>query len=455
MRGGGMVSQNATTREPPAKRLTRRKYVRKRATIWLAVLILAAGALRLGFGAWVVGWDAPLKGDEIDYHTLATHVAVGEGFLVGEGTPTARRPPGYPVVLSLAYRAFGPSEAVGRGLQVALGMVVVWLTFLVGRRFFETTTGFIAAAFAAVNPFLTFISGYLLTENLYMVLVMGALLLLPGPHAFDGRLRSVLGAAVLLGLATLTRPTALLLGVALVLTCVVVGSGTAAQRLERGALAVVVFVALMVPWTLRNYSAFGGWVGLTTHGGITFYQGNNPKVVEIPHYRGGAAPLGALPRFEEFSGMGELERDRFAWRLGREYLRDNLREVPALEFWKFVRFWRLKSEMGLSGIKSGWWWNKDSVLGRLATSVDVGFVYAIVVFPLCLAGWILTRRRARELAFLYSVIVMHTLVGLVFFGSIRGRIPVEPVIAIFAAVAVEWVIGCIRPRRPVQVGRDT
>jgi hypothetical protein len=75
-------------------------------------------------------------------------------------------------------------------------------------------------------------------------------------------------------------------------------------------------------------------------------------------------------------------------------------------------------------------------MGKLATVMDVGFVYAIVAFPLFLAGLVLTFYRWRELLFLYGVIVVHTAVALVFHGSIRGRIPVEPVIAMFAGAAV-------------------
>lgn len=185
---------------------------------------------------------------------------------------------------------------------------------------------------------------------------------------------------------------------------------------------------------------------MTCHGGITFYQGNNQKVVDVPHYRGGVAPLAGLPHAREIRGMSELERERFTWARGKEFLRDNKRLVPRLLWWKFARFWRLRSEAGLSGIKSGWWWSKDTFLGRLASSFDVGFVYAAVAFPLFLGGVLLTRSRWRELLFLYGVVVAHTAVALVFFGSIRGRIPVEPVIAVFAAVTVERLYRWSRAR---------
>jgi hypothetical protein len=46
--------------------------------------------------------------------------------------------------------------------------------------------------------------------------------------------------------------------------------------------------------------------------------------------------------------------------------------------------------------------------------------------------------------FLYGIIVMHTLTALMFFGSLRSRMPVEPVIAIFAAFGAVHLLGRIR-----------
>ena len=87
----------------------------------------------------------------------------------------------------------------------------------------------------------------------------------------------------------------------------------------------------------------------------------------------------------------------------------------------------------IPGIAPG---NKNSLAGRLAAEVDVGLAYAVVVIPLFVAGLWITRRRWRELALLYGVVAVHTAVAVVFFGSLRGRIPVEPVIALFAACAL-------------------
>jgi uncharacterized membrane protein len=103
--------------------------------------------------------------------------------------------------------------------------------------------------------------------------------------------------------------------------------------------------------------------------------------------------------------------------------------------------------MGLSGIRSGWWFSKDSTLGRWAANVDVGFIYAVVVIPFFILGLVATRRRWRDLSLLYGVIVVHTAIGAVFFGSLRTRIPVEPVMCVLAAVAAVSMLGRVSSRR--------
>jgi 4-amino-4-deoxy-L-arabinose transferase-like glycosyltransferase len=417
----------------------------RKQTIVLVAVVVAAGLLRVGFSTLVVGWHSGVRGDEVDYQAIASSLAKGEGYRI-DGYLTGRRPPLYPFLLSLLYRVVGPSVTAGRILQILLGMLLVYLVCRVAGKYFGARVGLIAAVISAVNPFLIMMSGYLLTENIYTVLILTALLVMPVPQLLGRRLRAVLVASAVMGAATLARPTGLPLAAWMLAAGLVFGGGSLGLRASNGLAAAALFCAVLLPWMIRNDLVAGGWVGLTTHGGITFYQGNNRRVVEVPHYRGGVAPLDGLPHAREISSMGELERDRFTWEKGKEFLCENKRLIPRLAWWKFARFWRLRSDVGLSGVKSGWWWSTKSFFGRLASRLDVGFAYAVVAFPLFLAGIVLTRARWRDLLFLYGVPVVHTAVAVVFFGSIRGRVPVEPVIAIFAAVTLESVYRAYRGR---------
>jgi 4-amino-4-deoxy-L-arabinose transferase-like glycosyltransferase len=402
----------------------------------LSTILIVAALSRFGFGVWVVGLHAMTKGDEGDYHAIASQLADGRGYLTAEGIPTARRPPAYPVFLSLLYRVGGPNPAAGRVAQIVLGVMVVWLTARVARAWFGDTAGVWAGWLSALNPFLVFLSGYLLTENLYLVFLLGALVVAATPQRLSGgSFRSAAACGALLGMAALTRPSGLPQLEWTLAATLLFGAAPLKRRFVRALIAATIFAAILSPWLLRNARVVGAPV-LTTHGGITFYQGNNEKVATTPQWRGGAAPLEVLPGYDRLAVMPELERDRAAWQLGREYLRAHPGQVPALVMWKLARCWRLKSDMGLSGIRSGWWFNNRSVLGRIAAQLDVGMMYALVAMPLFLLGLWFTRSRWRELLFGYGVVLVHTAIAVYFFGSLRTRIPIEPMICVFAAGAI-------------------
>ena len=412
--------------------------------VWIAVWI-AATLARLVFAGAVVGFDTPPKADEADYHAIAVSLGHGAGFAGDDGKPTARRPPAYPAFLAALYAVTGESPRAGRIAQVILGVAVVALTGALARRYFDATTALVAAALAAVNPFLVFISGYLLTENLYLVLMLAALVVARDPHELARERNRAMAVGLLLGLATLARPSGVPMFEWIVAAMLLLAGVSWRVRVARAAIAVVAFTLVVLPWHARNHAVVGGWV-LTTHGGITFLQGNNDKVASVPQWRGGAAPLQVLPRFDELSRLDELSRDRLAWQLGKDYLRTHPRDVPGLVFWKMVRFWRLQSDMGLSGIRSGWWFDKDSPVGRLAANLDAGFLYAVVVMPCFVVGWIMTRARWRELSLVYGVVFVHTAIAAIFFGSLRTRIPLEPVMCVFAAVVVVALGSRAAPR---------
>jgi 4-amino-4-deoxy-L-arabinose transferase-like glycosyltransferase len=409
----------------------------------LAALVVLSIALRALFWLEIVGPRAPLRGDEIDYHAIARSIASGDGFCAG-GVPTAARPPLYPVLLGTIYRITGAQEAAGRVLQILLGGAIVLLTYILARKLFSEGVALLAAALVAASPSLVFMSAYLLTENLYVALLLVFLILCSGMG--ERKLPYGLCAAggIVLGLASLTRPNGFLFALFAAAAIALFGAGEARGRLMRSIVVIAAVVATLVPWAARNEARFGKTVPFTTSGGITFYQGNNRVVSDVPSYHGTVSPLEALPGWNEIKGKGEIARDEEAWRLGKAFVRENPRLAAKMAAWRFSRFWRLTGDAGFSGVKSGWWWDRKSRLGGLASSLDVVFVFSIIVMPLFLLGIALTLRRARSLVFLYGIILTHTATALIFFGSLRSRMPIEPVIAILGAAGAVSIFGAIR-----------
>jgi hypothetical protein len=53
------------------------------------------------------------------------------------------------------------------------------------------------------------------------------------------------------------------------------------------------FIALLVPWWIRNQRAFGGFVPIANNGGVNLYIGNNP--LATGGYRLDRAVMAQLP----------------------------------------------------------------------------------------------------------------------------------------------------------------
>ncbi len=423
---------------------------RRSAMLLLGAAVLLAAAARLVFCLEIVGFHAPLRGDEIDYHALASSIAAGDGFAGAGGEATAARPPLWPLVLAGVYRLAGPSPEAGRALAIIIGTLVVPLVYAAAKGAFPKRPAVpaVAALLAAVNPTLIFMSSYLLAENLSIVLMLLAVTVVSAGVSGERGLRSYLAAGALLGLGSLARPPLFPVALFMAAWAVIAGAGVFRRRLARAAVLGAGLAAALAPWAVRNEARLGSPVLFTTHGGMTFYQGNNPSVRDEPSYRGGVAPLEALPGWKGvLAKEGEVERDREAWRLAREFVAGNLSSVPRMALWKFVRFWRFGGDMGLSGVRSGWWWDKGSRLGALASSLDVFFLHSIVVIPLFIAGLAFALRETRRLANLHAIVIVHTATALFFYGSLRSRAPVEPVIAIFAAYAIVRLLALAARRR--------
>ncbi|CAG0931929.1 hypothetical protein TFLX_02357 [Thermoflexales bacterium] len=92
--------------------------------------------------------------------------------LITEGAAGDIHPPLYYYLLHIWRGVFGSSESALRSLSAVLGVLLVGLTFLIGRKTFSPGVGLLAAFIAAINPFQIY---YSQEARMYMLLaVIGA-----------------------------------------------------------------------------------------------------------------------------------------------------------------------------------------------------------------------------------------------------------------------------------------
>jgi len=192
-----------------------------------------------------------MRGDSLDYLALARNLAARGVFSTSAAAPFAPqivRTPGYPLFLApLAAVLSSPqfAAAVAQSLLGAATVVLAWRWL--GRRDAGRGAAF-GALFLALDPVTVLHTPLLLSEALFMILVVGAgsltVAALDEPRP---RLAAACGA--LWGAAIFVRPIALYLPFTLAW----------AWRRDKRALAVFLLAAYLLPagWTLRNRSATG------------------------------------------------------------------------------------------------------------------------------------------------------------------------------------------------------
>ncbi len=271
---------------------------------WLWSICGLAVAARVASALYQGNQVEPLPGiwDQTSYHTLALRVLGGHGFTFATGwwpatpagEPTAHWSFAYVLALAFIYLVFGPNPIAARLVQAALaGVLQPLLTFRITKRMFGPRTGLIAAALAAVNGYFVYYSSALVTESLYVVALLGVIDIattIACPSSTGQRV-APFRLWILLGLAFAAAVH--LRQVALLLVPVVLGwlawrgpagapgaeAGARGPRfatLRRALVSAAVILACVLPFTLRNYRAFGTFVLLNTNAGFAFYWANHP-----------------------------------------------------------------------------------------------------------------------------------------------------------------------------------
>ncbi|MGI8630207.1 MAG: ArnT family glycosyltransferase [Solirubrobacteraceae bacterium] len=217
----------------------------------IALVASAALALRLLYILVIARAPVGVGGDAGFYHSAANLIAQGRFYdrgIFGQAYVTAEHPPLYPLLLSVVSLAGGDTLLAHRIVGCVVGAGAVGLIGLLGREVMGERAGLLAASIAAVYPPLVTADGLVMSEPLFVLAVVVALLLAGRLIAAPTFARAaVLGAVV--GLATLTRGEGLAL---LPLLAWPAAFAPARGRALRVTAASVATLAVLAPWVIRN-----------------------------------------------------------------------------------------------------------------------------------------------------------------------------------------------------------
>lgn len=395
--------------------------------------------------------DVPLL-DELYHVQWASALAAGDWI----GNAVFFRAPLYPYTLGLGLLLFHGSLLGARLLQVTYGALTPVAVYFLARRLLGARGGLVAGIIATLYPFLIYFTNELLIESLVVALDAFLLIAILRADEIPSWGRWVLAGAVL-GLAALARPPVLLFAPCVLVwiwwrarhACAAPGSRPAGLTLLRGrtpfraaALRFAMFALgagiVIAPVTLRNFALEKDFVLIASQGGVNFFIGNNkdsdgasavlPVLGDAWQYtdcvRIAERAMGRPLRSSEVSG--------FWYRRGREFLFGHPRDAAALLLKKVVLFW---NRYELPNNKDVYYFARMSAVFRSLAWLNFG-----VIAPLGVLGAIVSLRRRKPAAALLALFALAHMTGVVlFFVCSRFRIPVVPVVVVFAAAGLLWL----------------
>jgi hypothetical protein len=225
----------------------------------LYVLVMTAYCLKLGSSVRYF--------DERSYLAIARGLARHGHFSLDGHSPTAFRPPAWPMVLAVGYWLH-LSVAGLRGVNVLFGLWSIASAAILGRRLTSSELGgVLAGALCAFYPLSIYTAATFYPETMVSALVLGALVLVSGRFS----VWRAGAAGVLLGVGCLAVATTAVVGV-------MVAAWLVVRRVGWRAVAIFCLagVSLVGAWTVRNQVVLHAIVPVADNSGLNLLLGNSP-----------------------------------------------------------------------------------------------------------------------------------------------------------------------------------
>ncbi|MFH2036493.1 MAG: glycosyltransferase family 39 protein [Candidatus Zixiibacteriota bacterium] len=374
--------------------------------------------------------------DSLFHHRWALALAGGDWL----GQEAYFRAPFYIYILGIIYKILGESILLARIFGFMIGIVSVYLTYLISLKLFNRRTANIAAFIQSLYPIMIYFESELLVDNLFTMFVQLSILF----FIFAMQMKNIkwyLLTGVAIGLAAITRPLILgLIPVFLIWTLIV--ERTDLRRLiMKSAILIIAMAAVIAPVAIRNLIVADDFIPISSSGGINFYIGNNDSANGISSTL--PPPLGNSWEISDIKFIAEQES------------RQHLSASEISDFWyqkgfkwisqnhgDFIRLYLRKLYFCLSNLEVSnnrnltQFFGEFSILGK--NPLNYGLLISFAVVGLL----VISRKREWDKGrlFIGLIIVSYFLLISLFFINARFRLPVIPLIIIIGAYGWDWII---------------
>lgn len=382
---------------------------------FLISIFFAALIIRLAF---VLPSNAIPSSDAYVYDRLGFSVSQGRGYVENNGTAHAFYPPFYPLFLSAIYAVFGHSYIAVRIAQSIIGALTCVLIYLIGKRAGNAVLGIITASISIVYfPFIK--SAELLLTELLFTFLLCLIVYYLFKIREDTRLKNYIILGLLLGSALLTKPVMLLFPFFIMPIFFYSKKNNIFDIFKKYTVVLLFCSLLVLPWITRNYIVYHKFGIISTQTGITFYSSYRP-------------PEGIFGKFATEEDPVIIEASKisspvlysdFLVKKTLEFITHNPAEILILEFKKILYLWA-PFDWEIVG---GRWFN---------------FIYAALL-PFFALGFVLSLKEFKRFYPVLLPIGYFQIMTLLFYGSPRFRLPIEPYIFILSTIGIivcwKWI----------------
>lgn len=379
--------------------------------------------------------------------------------LDGQVLPTEvfRMSPLYPYLLAGAYRAAGAETLnFARLWQALLGALGCGLTFLLGKRLAGYRAGIAAGVLYLLFGYLVFADGLILAESSLCFFHLCFLLALLS--AIERRSwPAALFSGLLLGLCAALRGNVLIYVLPIILFLLWRPRADRKPMFLR--VAAPLLLGLSAPVALAaaaNYHAERDLVLLSSNAGFNYYIGNHPK---------------ASGTFDKIAGHDEVRGfDPLKDLDGRDFARAiagrRLSPSEASRFWvraafdgakgrcaAFVGLQARKLLLFFGGEQLPQIYSYDLTRGEVPILKLLPITFAVLI-PLGLLGLAQSLVRGGVHRLLAILCLCYGLSISLFFVASRYRVPIIPLVAVFAGCALVGLVETVQRRRWAQVGKS-
>jgi tetratricopeptide (TPR) repeat protein len=400
-------------------------------------------------------------GDATSYDAWAREIAAGDWL----GQEVFYQAPLYPYFLGAVYTLLGDDPLTLRVVQALIGALACVLLAAAGWRFFCKRVGIAAGLMLAFYPPAIFFDSLIQKSVLDLFFLSLALWLLsrfdnayanstdtesPRQQPLNAVVWWTLGMAI--GCLTLTRENALVIALAVFVWIWFRQGSRRVQRLDSSALFAGGLLVVLLPVAVRNQIVGGEFHLTTSQFGTNLFIGNNAQsdglYIPLRRARGD-------PKFER-----EDATQIAAEALGREPTSAEVSAYFTRRTWDYVKnhpgdwlaLMGRKTALAFNGVEVADVEDQYTYAQWSAPLRLGGFVWHFgIVAPLAVLGVWLTWGERSRLWLLYLIFVSYTFSIVLFYIFARYRLPLVPVMLLFAAAGLVHLPQLRSQRSPARI----